>query len=120
MDKLQSLAVKEITWREYLARHASNGKSITAFCRDEDISQANFYAWRTKLRGGAIDLAAPSADRTFIDLGAVSRPAAAQSTTHLSTAATAATAPTMRAAVNSSSELRIELGGGIVLTITRR
>ena len=50
MDKLQSQAVKEATWRERLARHASSGKSIAAFCREEDISQANFYAWRTKLR----------------------------------------------------------------------
>lgn len=119
MDKLQSQAVKEITWREHLARHASSGKSIAAFCRDEDISQANFYAWRTKLRGGAIDLALPTADRTFIDLGAVSRPAADQDITHLPTAA-AASAPTQRAAVSSSIELHIDLDGGIVLTITRR
>ncbi len=122
MDKLQSQAVKEITWREHLTRHAASGKSIAAFCRAEQISQANFYAWRTKLRGGAIDLALPTADRTFIDLGAVSRPAADQDITHLPPAAAATSAPTRTpsASVSSSIELRIELGGGIVLTITRR
>ena len=67
-------------------------------------------------------MALPAADRTFIDLGAVSRPAADQDITHLPTAAVAKSAPTAtpRAAVSSSIELRIDLGDGIVLTITRR
>ena len=122
MDKLHTQVAKEMIWRDHLARHAASGKSIAAFCRGEQISQANFYAWRTKLRGGAIDLALPTADRTFIDLGALSRPAADQDITHLPTAAAATSAPTAtpRAAVSSSIELRIDLGGGIVLTITRR
>jgi hypothetical protein len=42
MDKLQVQAAKEMTWRDHLMRHAASGKSITAFCRAEDISQANF------------------------------------------------------------------------------
>ena len=89
MDKLQAQVAKEMTWRDLLARHAASGKSIAAFCRVEQISQANFYAWRAKLRGGAIGFTVPSADATFIDLGAVSRPAADQDITHLPTAATA-------------------------------
>jgi hypothetical protein len=111
MDKLQVQAAKEMTWRDHLTRHAASGKSIAAFCRAEDISQANFYAWRTKLRGGVVGLTVASTDTAFIDLGAVSRPAADQDITPL---------PTLRAVVNSSIELRIDLGGGLVLTITRR
>ena len=65
-------------------------------------------------------MALPAADRTFIDLGAVSRPAADQDITHLATAAAATSAPTPRAAVSSNIERRIDLGSGIVLTITRR
>ena len=61
MDKLHTKAAKEMIWRGHLARHAASGKSIAAFCRVEQISQANFFAWRTKLRGCAIDLAAPPA-----------------------------------------------------------
>ena len=117
MDRVQSQAAKEMAWRDHLTRHAASGKSIAAFCRAEDISQANFYAWRTKLRAGAIGFTAPSSDATFIDLGAVSRPSAGQGTTHLPTAA-AMSAP--QAPVNASIELRIDLGGGLVLTITRR
>ena len=67
-----------MTWRGHLTRHAASGKSIAAFCRAEDISHADFYAWRTKLRGGAVGLTVGSADTTFIDLGAVSRPAVAR------------------------------------------
>ena len=111
MDRVQSQAAKEMAWRDHLARHVASGKSIAAFCRAEQISQANFYAWRTKLRGGAVGFSVPSADRTFIDLGAVSRPAADQDIARL---------PTPGAVVNSSIELRIDLGSGLVLTITRR
>lgn len=103
-------------------QQAASGKSIAAFCRSEDISQANFYAWRTKLRGGAIGLTVPSADSAFIDLGALSQPAVDPDITHLPTPATATAtfASTPRAVVNSSIELRIDLGGGLVLTIKRR
>ncbi len=120
MDKVQSKVAKEMTWREHLARHAASGKSIAAFCRTEQISQGNFYAWRTKLRGDAVGLAVPSADSAFIDLGAMSRPAADQDNTHLPTAAAAAPKATPQTAFNSSIELRLDLGGGLVLTITRR
>ena len=125
MDRLQTRAAKEMTWREHLARHAGSGKSIAAFCRAEQISQANFYAWRTKLRRGAVGPAVPSAGATFIDLGAVSPRAVDQVATRLSAPATAAAmaataAPAPQAVVNSSIELRIDLGGGLVLTITRR
>ena len=103
-------------------RHAASGKSIAVFCRAEGISQANFYAWRTKLRGCSVGLTVASTDTAFIDLGAVSRPAADQGAKPLPTPATATATPvpTLRAVVNSSIELRIDLGGGLVLTITRR
>jgi hypothetical protein len=76
MDKLQAQAVKEITWCDHLTRHAASGKSIAAFCRAEDISQADFYAWSRKLRGDVNGLTTQSADSAFIYLGAVSRPVA--------------------------------------------
>ena len=120
MDKVQSKVAKERTWRAHLTRHAASGKSIAAFCRAEQISQANFYAWRTKLRSDAVGLTVPSADPAFIDLGAMSRPTADRSTTHLPTAAAAAPKATLQATVNSSIELRLNLGGGLVLTIMRR
>lgn len=111
-----------MTWRDHLERQAASGKSFAGFCRTEDISQANVYAWCTKMSCGAIGFPVSSADSTFIDFGAVARSAADPGATHLPTAATATvtSAPTPLAAVNSSIKLRIDLSGGFVLTITRR
>ena len=82
-------------WREH-----------SAFCRAEDISQANFYAWSRKLRGDVNGLITQSAVSAFIDLGAVSGPVADRSTGHVSkpAMATATSAPTLRAIVNPSTK----------------
>ena len=60
-------------------------------------------------------LTIPSADSAFIDLGAVSGPIADRSTGHVPkpAMATATSAPTLRAIVNPSIEVRIDLGGGL-------
>ena len=112
MSKQQVQTSKEAIWRDHLARHATSGKSIAAFCRTEPISQGNFYAWRTKLGVGAAGLPDPAVPPTFIDLGAVTNTVAA--TAERSPAPTPSRSPT------PSIDLRIDLGGGIVLTIIRR
>jgi len=38
MDKLESHISKEAAWRSRLLRHAQSGKSIAAFCRDEQAA----------------------------------------------------------------------------------
>jgi putative transposase len=68
-------------WRALLAKFASSGVDVGAFCRREAISAASFYRWRTLLgeaaQGGQkVASAAPPA---FLDLGtlnsaATSRP----------------------------------------------
>lgn len=40
-------------WRARLLRFASWDGTVGEFCRREDVSQASFYQWRKKLRGGA-------------------------------------------------------------------
>lgn len=112
MDKRPTQASKEIIWRDHLARQASSGKSIAAFCRAEAISQANFYAWRTKFRGDVADLLAPTVQPAFIDLGAV--------TSDVLRTPTHSPAPTPAHRPTPSIDLRIDLGSGVVLTITRR
>ena len=37
---------KERRWREVLRRQAASGLSVRAFCRNERVSEAGFYAWR--------------------------------------------------------------------------
>jgi hypothetical protein len=111
MDKLEPHTSKESTWRSRLLRHAQSGKTITAFCRDESVSTASFHIWRAKLAaasGHAAQLAKPAA---FIDLGTIASTADVTSMAHSPTSAPGAAA---------GIDVRIDLGGGVVLTITRR
>jgi len=101
----QTQVSKELTWRNHLARHASSGKSVSAFCRDEAISEGSFYAWRSRLRVATVNTTStPRLQKKpapFIDLGVVKE--------HSKNAPFA----------NSNIEVHIDLGGGISLTITR-
>ena len=103
MGKQTQVTSKETTWRNHLARHASSGKSISAFCRDEAISEGNFYAWRSRLRVATINSPSRLQKRPapFIDLGVVKDSSNNAPLAH------------------SNMEVRIDLGGGISLTITR-
>src|SRR5262249_51284340 len=88
-------------WSEILARYASSGLTVKAFCQNEGIRACNFYRWRSQLRGTvgekgpqkSTPIGSPS-NADFIDLGAVS-------------------------ASSSRLEVRVELGGGVVLRLAR-
>jgi transposase-like protein len=112
MDKLESQISKEVTWRDRLTRHAASGKSIAAFCRDEAISAASFHVWRTKLENDGNEQAArPAPHSAFIDIGAVKSAVGSRATEH-----STPPAPLAMAGI----DIRIDLGGGVVLTIARR
>lgn len=101
-------AQQESAWRDRLARHAKSGQTVEAFCRSEAVSAWSFYRWR-KLLGAAGRRAASPATKSparFIDVGAVPVP---QVRDEMHAAATA-----------GGIEVRIDLGGGIVLQIARR
>lgn len=110
-----SKAEREAAWRECMARYASSDHSVKAFCQSESVSTASFYGWQSKLRmkdarlaEGENALPGPS---PFIDLGPID---AAPS---IHTAALNKATPTHG---RSSVEVRIDLGDGVLLTITRR
>lgn len=118
MNKQEFQTSKEASWRNHLARHAASGKSIAAFCRDEAISQANFHVWRTKLANATNEGAAvptPTPESTFIDLGAVS-----SAIVRRDPEPSPAPEPIHAPSVMPGLEIRIDLGGGVVLTIARR
>ena len=85
-------------WRSLLARFPDSGMSVEAFCRRESISDASFYRWRARV-GDAVtvrksaDLGRPA----FVDLGVLSSAASAL--------------PRM--------ELKLDLGGGVILHLVR-
>ena len=112
-------AQREVAWRNRLARFAASKLTVEAFCLSEAVSVASFYLWRTRLRNSqgkaltvppVIPVAAAS---PFIDLGSVSRRAISATAvrdthdTHL--------AHPEPAAIN----IRLDLGGGMVLHIAR-
>lgn len=85
-------------WRERVAQQAASGKSVTAFCQEHGIATQTFYWWRNRLarqESGAAPR--PAAAFPFLDLGAM--PAATQG--------------------DGSLSIRLDLPGGITLTIAR-
>ena len=86
-------------WAEVLARFADSGLSALQFCEQEGINIKSFARWRTRLTGPAESAPAkraspvPKAKPGFIDLGTM--PASAR------------------------MELRLDLGGGVLLHVVR-
>ena len=90
-------------WRALLAQFAGSGLTVAAFCRREAVGTASFYRWRSQLGPTSVDaaqlpVASPDATADFVDLGPL---------------LTTASAP-------ARFELRLDLGGGLVLQLRRR
>lgn len=90
-------------WRELLGRFADSAVSVPAFCAREGISEASFYRWRSMLRRArtvrkraavVIAGAVPKPSAPFVDLG------------------TLTPGP-------SRVELKLDLGGGVLLQLVR-
>lgn len=99
--KRQRLAAD--AWRELMAKFSGSGLSVREFCRREGISTSSFNWWRSRFNGssGALSSATPISAAPageFVDLG------------------------TLRARAASPSErfeLRLDLGGGVILHLVR-
>lgn len=99
------------SWREVMRRFGEAGTTVSAFCAREGLSTSSFYRWRERLgssggaagaaprRAGRSELAVRPSAAGFIELG------------HLA-------APSREA--GADLELRLDLGGGVVLQIVRR
>jgi transposase-like protein len=91
----------EQAWRELVARQARSGLSVAEFCQREGISAWSLYEWRKRLRPNDGDQGPVGTERSaregaagFIDLGAI-------------------------ASGGSRCEIRLDLGGGVVLHLVR-
>lgn len=98
------------SWREVLGRFAAAGTTVDEFCDRERLSTSSFYRWRERLQSagtqsadprlpGARGVAVRASTADFIELGSL--------------------AGSARSA-DSGLELRLDLGGGVVLQIMRR
>jgi len=94
----------ESVWREIVLRQAESGLSVRAFCEREGIKAVSLYGWRSRVQREPQDKSTPArAPRKarlekptgeFIDLGALS-------------------------ASRSRFEVRLDLGGGVLLHLVR-
>ncbi|MGB6603282.1 MAG: transposase [Steroidobacteraceae bacterium] len=99
---IQSSPRGEQAWSEVVARQAASGLTVREFCRREGLSAWSLYEWRSRLRARSETRATPAAriapcspaPTPFIELGALERS-------------------------RSRCEVRIELGGGVVLQVVR-
>jgi hypothetical protein len=89
-------------WREILSRLERSGLSVLEFCRRERLDAWSVYRWRTRLGGGGQQvqvISAPVPEKPsaggFIDLGALGDSGGAR------------------------CEVRLDLGGGVLLTLVR-
>ncbi|MGH8297582.1 MAG: IS66 family insertion sequence element accessory protein TnpA [Steroidobacteraceae bacterium] len=88
-------------WRDLMARQAQSGLSVQAFCLREGLNAWTFYGWRSRLRARGAEAqpvvsgsATPEGAAGFINLGTLESAA-------------------------SRCEIRLDLGGGVVLQVVR-
>ena len=114
----EELSVRlETEWRDRIARQAISGKNVAAFCRSECVTESSFYGWRSRLglkhtndahKDSAVKIPLP-----FIDLGPIKQAANTHSTPPLNN-------EDHGERQVSLLDIRLELGNGIVLHMTRR
>jgi hypothetical protein len=67
---------KERCWREVLARQASSGLSGRAFCRQEQLAESAFYAWRRTIGQRDVQRASAKACPAFVPVAVTGSPRA--------------------------------------------
>ena len=95
-------------WAEVFARFDGSGESVTGFCKREGLHTSSFRRWQRRLAAMA---ATPITTRAR-EPRAVTRQASAASFVEVGSMG-AASEPTGRL------EVRLELGGGLVLQLVR-
>jgi hypothetical protein len=91
-------------WREIVARQEQSGLTVTEFCERENLNTASLYGWRVRLRRVAAGkktsptisdrACVERASEEFIDLGAIG-------------------------SSRGRFEVRLDLGGGVLLQLVR-
>lgn len=92
----------EQAWLDVFKRFEGAGLTVEAFCLREGLCRSSFTRWRSRLLGGVGQPKPDASDQAataFLDLGVMG---------------SGVTAP------GPALELRLDLGAGLTLTLTRR
>ena len=96
------------SWREVMLRFGGAGATVSEFCAREGLSTSSFYRWRERLGSGG-------------DEGGLQRAPGAVGTGHASPPPQASSTwvdwPRRPREAGAGLELRLDLGGGVVLQI---
>jgi transcriptional regulator with XRE-family HTH domain len=103
----------ERAWRELFKRFDSAGLTVEAFCQREGLSRSSFNRWRSRQPMQPRTAAATVRAATVTDVSDDRRPTA--QFVDLGLLGAASTAASL-----ASVELRLDLGGGLSLTLVRR
>ncbi|HEY4214089.1 MAG TPA: transposase [Steroidobacteraceae bacterium] len=103
MQKIERHRHSEIEWREIVERQERSGLTVRQFCEGEGLNASSLYGWRSRLREGRGDSVPAEplpkkkrrAERSegFIDLGPLG--------------------------TGARLEVRLDLGGGVLLHLVR-
>ena len=104
MDQIIRQRRSGSAWREIVTRQEQSGLTVTEFCEQEGLKAASLYGWRVRLRQqtSSTTTSPTVSNRTgvqktaeeFIDLGAIG-------------------------ASRGRFEVRLDLGGGVLLQLVR-
>jgi putative transposase len=97
MQQIQRRRQSAQAWRGVLASFSQSGLTVEGYCQREGICRSSFYRWRLLLGGTQEEPRSQSVAHTgagFVDLGTLK-------------------------ADSSRLELRLDLGGGVLLQLTR-
>jgi hypothetical protein len=103
-------------WRARLGRFARDGGSVAQFCAAEAVSKWAFYYWRRRLAAPALPRTAVLAKPRVLSAGAAGFIEVGAGRLGASQPRAVMAQPLASAGV----ELRIELGGGVVVQVMRR
>lgn len=112
MKAVKRRRLSKQAWSDIMRRFEGAGTTVRQFCVQEGVSTQSFFRWRGLLEGGrelrtatahtsALMRQPPSKADSFVELGELPGAAAPPHT-------------------SAGLELRLELGGGVVLQIMRR
>jgi putative transposase len=100
-------------WREVFHRFDASGDSVVGFCKREGLNTSSFHRWRRRLEAApTTTVEEPKASKAQEPRGPTRQPAMASFIEMGSMAAASA-------AASGRLEVRLELGGGLVLHVAR-
>jgi transposase-like protein len=109
MARRQARSDRRAQWQARLRRFERSGQSVAEFCKAESISAWSLYDWRRKLKASSrVGSARPAPAADFVDAGT------------LRVALPDEGGAAKEVERPSELEVRIELGGAMVLRILRR